>query len=538
MLQPRPADQDQVAPNPLRLLASDALRARLTFRNLQGNLIARDLTGISTKAPATENENHMKFTELGLNESIVRAVTDKGYTDATPIQAQSIPAALEGQDVLGTAQTGTGKTCAFALPVLHLLDEDHKHKHNRHRGRGRAPRALVLAPTRELASQIFDSFVAYGRQLKHLRHAVVFGGVNQRKQVAAMREGVDVLVATPGRLLDLINQGHVDLSEVEFLVLDEADRMLDMGFIHDIRKVCAMVREDRQTLFFSATVSREIKQLANSLLTDPVLVETAPESTTVDAIAQRIYTLERENKKVLLLRMLETEPVERMLIFSKTKHGADKIVKGLRRENIPAEAIHGNKTQNARTKALGRFKKGSVKILVATDIASRGIDVRNITHVINYDMPLDPETYVHRIGRTARAGATGIAVSFCSHEELNLYRQIERRSKIEIPVGDDHEDLTFVAPTPRRFHEGKPTRKRGPRRSNRNDNRRSEPFASERPNPRKKPKSKNAKRAARTSQAKSEPGSAPATKKQKARTGYPKNKPINGKPRHQRAGTR
>lgn len=468
----------------------------------------------------------MKFTELGLNESIVRAIADKGYTDATPIQAQAIPAALEGQDILGTAQTGTGKTCAFALPVLHLLDEDSGLKGNRHRGRGRSPRALVLAPTRELASQIFDSFIAYGKHLKHLRHAVVFGGVNQRKQVSAMREGIDVLVATPGRLLDLINQGHIDLSEVEFLVLDEADRMLDMGFINDIRKVVDMVREDRQTLFFSATVSREIRQLANALLTDPVTIETAPEATTVDAIQQRIYTLDRENKKVLLLRILEHEPVERMLIFSKTKHGADKIVKGLRRENIDAEAIHGNKSQNARTKALGRFKKGAVKILVATDIASRGIDVSNITHVINYDMPLDPETYVHRIGRTARAGATGIAISLCDHDELNLYRQIERRSQIEIPVGEDHNDITFQAPPARRSHSGnaggKPNRRSGggsrggPRRAYDNTA------------PRKAPKSKNAKRAARVGMGK------PA----KAKSGYPKSKPQSagaGKPRGNRS---
>lgn len=463
----------------------------------------------------------MKFTELGLIEPIVRAVADKGYTDATPIQAQAIPAALEGHDILGTAQTGTGKTCAFALPVLHLLDEDSGQKHNRHRGRGRSPRALVLAPTRELASQIFDSFIAYGRNLK-LRHAVVFGGVNQRKQVAALREGVDVLVATPGRLLDLINQGHVDLSEVEFLVLDEADRMLDMGFIHDIRKVVDMVREDRQTLFFSATVSREIRQLANALLTDPVAIETAPEATTVDAIAQRIYTLDRENKKVLLLRILENEPVERMLIFSKTKHGADKIVKGLRRENIDAEAIHGNKTQNARTKALKSFKTGKVKILVATDIASRGIDVSNITHVINYDMPLDPETYVHRIGRTARAGATGIAISLCDHDELNLYRQIERRSQIEIPVGDDHGDITFYAPPARRSHSasgaGKPNKRRGggaargPRRAYNNSA------------PKKAPKSKNAKRAARVGTGK------PA----KAKSGYPKSKPQGAGKQRQR----
>ena len=471
----------------------------------------------------------MKFTELGLNESIVRAVTDKGYTDATPIQAQAIPAALEGQDILGTAQTGTGKTCAFALPVLHLLDEDAGQKHNRRRGRGRSPRALVLAPTRELASQIFDSFIAYGKHLK-LRHAVVFGGVNQRKQVAAMREGVDVLIATPGRLLDLINQGHIDLSEVELLVLDEADRMLDMGFINDIRKVVDMVGEDHQTLFFSATVSREIRQLANALLIDPVSIETAPEATTVDAIEQRIYTLDRTNKKVLLLRILENDPVERMLIFSKTKHGADKIVKGLRSQNIPAEAIHGNKTQNARTKALGRFKKGAVKILVATDIASRGIDVSNITHVINYDMPLDPETYVHRIGRTARAGATGIAISFCDHDELGLYRQIERRSQIDIPVGEDHEDITFNAPPARRPHSGngggKPNKRRGAGRSGPR-------RAYDNSAPRKNPKSKNAKRAARVGAGK--------PKAPKAKSGYPKSKPQGagaGKPRGQRPSSR
>lgn len=470
----------------------------------------------------------MKFNELGLCEPIVRAIADKGYTDATPIQAQAIPAALEGADILGTAQTGTGKTCAFALPVLHLLDEDSGHRDIRNRGRGRAPRALVLAPTRELASQIFDSFVAYGRNLKNLRHAVVFGGVNQRKQVTALRDGIDVLVATPGRLLDLINQGYADLSEVEMLVLDEADRMLDMGFIHDIRKVCAMVREDRQTLFFSATVSREIKELAGALLTDPVLIETAPEATTVDAITQRIYTIERDSKKTLLLRLLENEPVERMLIFSKTKHGADRIVKGLRSMDIDAEAIHGNKTQNARTKALGKFKKGTVKILVATDIAARGIDVQNITHVINYDMPLDPETYVHRIGRTARAGATGIAISFCDHDELGLYRQIEKRSRIDIPVGDDHEDITFNAPPARRSHAGgsAPRRSggRGPR------------VAYDNTTPRKNPKSKNAKRAARTQAAVSTTGK--PTKPRKAKSGYPKGKPQGasaGKPRGHRS---
>jgi len=319
-------------------------------------------------------------------------------------------------------------------------------------------------------------------------------------------------------LHDLIEQGHIDLSEIEILVLDEADRMLDMGFIHDIKRVVRMVREDRQTLFYSATVSREIKQLANSLLCDPVLIETAPESTTVDAIAQRIYTIEKANKKYLLLRMLATEPIERMLVFSKTKHGADKIVKGLRRENIMAEAIHGNKTQNARTKALKNFKAGKVKVLVATDIASRGIDVSNITHVINYDMPLDPETYVHRIGRTARAGASGIAISFCDHEELGLYRQIERRSKIEIDVGDDHEDITFQAPPARRSHSGAGSSggKQRNRRNNRGPRR-----AYDNSSPRKNPKSKNAKRAARTSGG----GNAGTqSKSRKSKSGYPKSK--------------
>ena len=449
----------------------------------------------------------MKFNELGLAESIVRAVADKGYTDPTPIQARAIPAALEGRDILGTAQTGTGKTCAFALPILHLLDEDQGHKSKRNRGRGRSPRALVLAPTRELASQIFDSVISYGKHLK-LRHAVVFGGVNQRKQVAAMREGVDVLIATPGRLHDLIQQGHIDLSEIELLVLDEADRMLDMGFINDIRKVVAMVREDRQTLFFSATVSREIRQLANALLHEPVTIETAPEATTVDSISQRVYLIEKENKKVLLCRVLAGDDVERALVFSKTKHGADKIVKGLRHEGIEAEAIHGNKTQNNRTKALRKFKSGQVRVLVATDIAARGIDVNNITHVVNYDMPIDPETYVHRIGRTARAGASGIALSFCDRDEISKYRAIEKRARITIEVGQDHEDLTFEAPA-RREHAGsgggagQRQRTRGPRREF--DNR----------GPKKAPRSKNAKRSARQAT----PGTKPGGK-----SGYPKAK--------------
>lgn len=392
----------------------------------------------------------MKFTELGLSEPIVRAVADKGYTDATPIQSQSIPVALTGQDVLGCAQTGTGKTCAFALPILHNLSshQEQSKKGRRKDRQGRPPRALVLCPTRELATQIFESFVAYGRNL-HLRHAVVFGGVNQRKQVQALRAGVDVLVATPGRLLDLINQGHIDLSQIETLVLDEADRMLDMGFIHDIRKIIGMIPVDRQTLFFSATVSREIRALADAILQSPVTVETAPESTTAELITQRVYFADRANKTVLLERILSEDAVGRALVFTRTKHGADKLVKYLQRSDISSEAIHGNKTQNARTRTMKRFKDGKTQVLVATDIASRGIDVDEITHVVNFDMPIDPETYVHRIGRTARAGASGIAISLCGSEEVGIYRAIERRTNITLPIGEDHDDLTMPAPKPR-----------------------------------------------------------------------------------------
>ncbi|MGJ8635669.1 MAG: DEAD/DEAH box helicase [Phycisphaerales bacterium] len=421
----------------------------------------------------------MNFNELGLAEPIVRAVADKGYTTATPIQAQSIPFALDGQDVLGCAQTGTGKTCAFALPILHRLSENapvdqdpgwgkretkhKKAKRNRNGGHGRPPRALILCPTRELAMQIFESFVAYGRNLP-LRHSVVFGGVSQSKQVRELRAGVDVLIATPGRLLDLVNQGHIDLSRVETLVLDEADRMLDMGFIHDIRKVIDMMPSERQTLFFSATLSREIKTLSDAILFEPAMVETAPESSTAELIAQRIYTVEREFKAELLDRILLEEEVGRALVFTRTKHGADKLVKVLNQSGVNAEAIHGNKTQNARTRTMRRFKSGATQVLVATDIASRGIDVDNITHVVNFDMPIDPETYVHRIGRTARAGASGIAISLCDYGELGIYRAIERRTKITIEVGTNHTDITFKAPDPMR--RGAPKKHRGQRNAN------------------------------------------------------------------------
>jgi len=426
---------------------------------------------------------HMNFNELGLAEPIVRAVADTGYTTATPIQAQAIPVALQGGDVLGCAQTGTGKTCAFALPILHRLSQNtpidqpklknKKSKHTRNGGHGRPPRALILCPTRELAMQIYESFIGYGRNL-HLRHSVVFGGVSQGKQVRELRAGVDVLVATPGRLLDLINQRHIDLSQVETLVLDEADRMLDMGFIHDIRKVIDMMPDQRQTLFFSATVSGEIRQLADSILFEPDFIETAPESSTAELIAQKIYMVERQNKPVLLERLLLGSDVGRALVFTRTKHGADKLVKFLRHSDINAEAIHGNKTQNARTRTMRRFKTGATQVLVATDIASRGIDVDEITHVVNFDMPIDPETYVHRIGRTARAGASGIALSFCDYDEIGIYRAIERRTKIKIEIGQGNTDLTFEAPPPGRRS---PSKKHQGSRKDRPNNR----FGKQRP---------------------------------------------------------
>ncbi|MFT5422275.1 MAG: ATP-dependent RNA helicase RhlE [Phycisphaerales bacterium] len=388
----------------------------------------------------------MSFTDLRLAEPIVRAVTSEGYTTPSPIQAQAIPVALEGRDILGCAQTGTGKTCAFALPILHRLMESNE---GNRPARGRPPRAIVLAPTRELASQIFDSFNSYGRNLP-LKHAVVYGGVSQHRQVRSMQNGVDVLVATPGRLHDLINQGYIDLSRIEYLVLDEADRMLDMGFINEIRKVVKMIPADHQTLLFSATVSREIRELSGALLRDPVTIETAPEATTIELITQKVYMVSRENKPHLLERLLGEEGVGRSLVFTKTKHGADKLVKVLNRAGINADAIHGNKSQNNRMRALQGFKSGKVRVLVATDIASRGIDVDDITHVVNYEMPLDPETYVHRIGRTARAGASGVAISFCDRDEFGLLRSVERRARIQIEVADDQPDLTTKGPPPMR----------------------------------------------------------------------------------------
>ncbi|MDY7108410.1 MAG: DEAD/DEAH box helicase [Planctomycetota bacterium] len=367
----------------------------------------------------------MQFHELRLAEPIVRAVAAEGYTTPTPIQMKAIPAVLAGQDVLGCARTGTGKTAAFALPILDRLASS-AGASRKHRLRpGRNPRALVLCPTRELATQIFESFRAYGRNLP-LRYAVVFGGISQVPQVRDIRAGIDVLVATPGRLLDLMGQRVIDLRAIEVLVLDEADRMLDMGFIHDIRRIERHLPSPRQTLLFSATMPAEIRRLADSILRNPVFVQASPPASTVETISQTVYLVARKNKPILLERLLRQETMERTLIFTRTKYGADKLVRSLRRSGIGAGALHGNKSQNARTRALDSFKSGGTPVLIATDIASRGIDVDDITHVVNFDIPNLPETYVHRIGRTARAGASGIALSFCDHDEVDHLRAIER----------------------------------------------------------------------------------------------------------------
>ncbi len=369
----------------------------------------------------------MKFADLRLSRALLDTIAAEGYHTATPIQAKTIPAILDGRDVLGCAQTGTGKTAAFALPLLHRLAEAHHGK-----GRRRA-RTLVLAPTRELAEQIADSFKTYGRKLE-LRGTMVFGGVGQGPQVDALRKGVDIVVATPGRLLDLINQGHCDLSGIEYLVLDEADRMLDMGFMPDIKRIISHLPGKRQTLLFSATMPDEIRKLAAALLHKPVEATIAPQSPAVERIAQSVYHVSKTEKPALLARLMDTLPVSRAIVFTRTKHGADRVVRQLKRGGTVAEAIHGNKSQNARRRALGRFKDNAVHVLVATDIAARGIDVDDISHVFNYDLSREPENHVHRIGRTARAGAEGAAISFCDADELPHLRAIEKllRTKIQV----------------------------------------------------------------------------------------------------------
>jgi ATP-dependent RNA helicase RhlE len=372
----------------------------------------------------------LTFEQLGLIAPILQAVKTEGYTTATPIQQQAIPAALQGKDILGCAQTGTGKTAAFAIPMLQLLSKE-KAKGFRH------TRGLVLTPTRELAIQIEESFTAYGRHTG-LKHQVIFGGVPQYTQIVSLRNGVDILIATPGRLLDLVNQGYIHLDHLEMFVLDEADRMLDMGFINDVKKIIKVLPKQKQTLFFSATMPPQILDLTNSLLQQPVKIEVTPASSTVEKIDQLMYMVDRKDKQSLLVHLIREKRIERSLVFTRTKHGADKIAKVLNREGIKADAIHGNKAQNARQRALLNFKTGRLQVLVATDIAARGIDVDNLTHVINFDLPNIPETYVHRIGRTGRAGASGVAFSFCDHEEKAFLKDIIKVIAQPIPVEEQH----------------------------------------------------------------------------------------------------
>ena len=380
----------------------------------------------------------MTFESLGLIDPILRALKDEGYTTPTPIQAQAIPSLLQGRDLLGCAQTGTGKTAAFAIPILQDLYNKKKQDPAKFSDRGQTDiKALILTPTRELAIQIEESFRAYGRYLG-LRHLVIFGGVSQHAQTAALQKGVDILVATPGRLLDLMDQRFVHLHHISLFVLDEADRMLDMGFVHDVKKVIARLPKHRQSLFFSATMPSEIVSLANSILHDPMKVEVTPVSSTADTVDQSVYVVNKGDKKSLLNHLLKDKAIKRALVFTRTKHGADKVVKDLDKIGVKAAAIHGNKSQNARQKALGDFKTSQIRILVATDIAARGIDVDDLTHVINYEIPNVPETYVHRIGRTGRAGASGKAISFCDEEEKEFLRDIQKLIGKKVPIISDH----------------------------------------------------------------------------------------------------
>lgn len=373
----------------------------------------------------------MKFESLNIIEPILKSLKEEGYTIPTPIQVQAIPIVLNGTDLIGCAQTGTGKTAAFAVPILQILSK------NKNFDRKRKIRSLVVTPTRELAIQIEESFNAYGRHTS-LTCTVVFGGVPQNPQVAALQNGVDILVATPGRLLDLMNQGYISLKNIEIFVLDEADRMLDMGFIHDVRRIIAALPQKRQSLFFSATMPPEIVRLAGTIVYKPVKVEVTPSASTVDIVDQYVYFIDKGNKNALLIDLLKGDKIKTALVFTRTKFGADKVVKVLNRKNISAEAIHGNKAQNARQKALSSFKAQTTRVLVATDIAARGIDVDDLEYVINYEMPNISETYVHRIGRTGRAGANGTAISFCDAEEKGYLWDIERLITKKITVVEDH----------------------------------------------------------------------------------------------------
>ncbi len=417
----------------------------------------------------------MLFSSLNVDASILKALKEEGYTTPTPIQAQAIPIVLEQTDLLGCAQTGTGKTAAFAIPILQLLDSSKKT--NPHRG----IRSLILTPTRELAIQISESFSAYGRHLK-VSNTVVFGGVKQHAQVAAIDRGVDVLIATPGRLLDLINQRIISLNKVEIFVLDEADRMLDMGFIHDVKKVISLLPKQRQTLFFSATMPKEIASLANSILNNPKKVSVTPVSSTAEKINQFVYFVDRVNKADLLVECLYDRNIKSALVFTKTKHGADKLVKVLNKADIKSEAIHGNKTQNARQNALNNFKTNRIRVLVATDIAARGIDIDELEFVFNFELPDVAETYVHRIGRTGRAGANGTAYAFCDATEKPLLKDIERLIGKLIDEISDHpyplQDHNAVKPVKQPFNRNNNNfNGNGRNNNNNNTNKEKKPFS-------------------------------------------------------------
>jgi ATP-dependent RNA helicase RhlE len=388
------------------------------------------------------------FDELGLAEPLLRAVRAQGYTEPTPIQLAAIPPLLAGKDLLGSAQTGTGKTAAFALPILQKLHHSPKRMRPKH------TRVLVLTPTRELAIQIDESFRTYGAHLA-LKCAVIFGGVGQKPQVDALAAGVDVLVATPGRLLDLLGQGHLTFEALDTFVLDEADRMLDMGFIPDVRKVVARLPNQRHSAFFSATMPPDIAGLARTILTDPVHIEVVPESTTADKVAQRVIFVERSGKPELLAQVLRDPRVTRTLVFTRTKHGANRVVEQLAKVGVRGAAIHGNKSQGARQRALLSFRNGEIPVLIATDIAARGLDIEEISHVINYELPNIPESYVHRIGRTARAGASGLAISFCDREEITFLRDIERLIGLRIQVAGDRIGLPPEVLDPGLIREGR-----------------------------------------------------------------------------------
>ena len=371
----------------------------------------------------------MSFQNLNIVDPLQRAIAKEGYTTPTPIQMQAIPPLLQGKDLIGIAQTGTGKTAAFVLPILQRLSEDLKVPIPGN------PRVLVLAPTRELAAQIDQSFATYGQFLR-FRHTAIFGGVRQGPQVRMLSRGVDILVATPGRLLDLMNQGYIKLKGVEFFVLDEIDRMLDMGFVKDMRKIVSDLPQKRQSLFFSATVSQQTGEFAKRLLTNAVRVEVAPQASTLECIKQRVFFVDQNNKYPLLQKLFNQKDMNRVLVFTRTKHRANKVAQMLNKNKINVDAIHGNKSQNQRTKAMNDFKSGRLQVLVATDIAARGIDVEDISHVINYDLPNEPESYIHRIGRTGRAGANGTAYSFCAADERNILRSIERLTRTTIEVSE------------------------------------------------------------------------------------------------------